>query len=69
MSIHLKTKIYDNNLSYIPKNVCLRGFQPGPTQPSLYGLRRWLRGGLKFWIQEREGLYHQCSENNVKGAD
>ena len=35
------------------------------TKTGLYSHRRWL--GLKFWIDEVEGLYYPCSEN--KGAD
>ena len=41
----------------------LRGFQPGPTQTRLHKMAR----GLKFRIQEVEGLYYLCSKN--QGTD
>ena len=38
--------------------ICLRGFQPDPTQTRLYCRRRWLiENSLKFWLKRVEGLY------------
>ena len=52
----------------------LRGFRPGPTQTGLYRSHtnravqpQKMARGLKFRIQDVEGLYYLCSEN--KDAD
>ena len=48
------------------EKTCLLGFRPGQTQPRAVQPQK-MANGMKFRIQEEEGLYYLHSEN--QGAD